>query len=202
MKLIGAQPSPFTRKIRILLTEKSLPFEFILDAPWEATNLIDAHNPLGQVPCLILNNGYTVYDSRVIEDFLEDIAPMHIPSDVTMRLAVKKWAALADGMLDAGVKIRVETAMRPADKQHQPWIDRQTAKIMRGLDLMETHLTHHLWCANNMYSLADVSTVCMLGFLDYRLPTLEWRESHPHVAKLANYLNEQTVFAETLPYDA
>lgn len=202
MKLIGTHASPYTRKIRILLAEKAIPFELVLDTPWEAENLVGAHSALGQVPCLVLDSGYSVYDSRVIEDFLEDLAPMHIPHDITMKLAVKKWSALANGMLNAGVAIRIESAMRPEDKQYAPWIARQTARIMRGLDAMELHLSHHLWCANNMYSLADVTTVCMLGFLDYRLPTIEWRESHPHVAKLANYLNAQAVFAETLPREA
>jgi glutathione S-transferase len=198
MKLIGSLPSPFVRKIRILLAEKGLPYEFILEDVW-GDNQIPDYNPLIQVPCLILDDGYAVFDSRVIEDYLEDLVPMHIPTGIYEKLAVKKWSALADGILDAGVKIRVDTVLRPSEKSHQPWIDRQTAKIMQGLGFMESHLTHHLWCANNTYSLADVATVSMLGFLDFRMPQLAWRESHPHLAKLANYLNELEPFKSTLP---
>jgi len=198
MKLIGSLPSPFVRKIRILLAEKGLPYEFVLEDVW-GDNHIPEYNPLIQIPCLILDDSYALFDSRVIEDYLEDLVTMHIPTGVYEKLAVKKWAALADGIIDAALKIRADTVLRPIEKSHQPWLDRQTSKIMQGLDFMESHLTHHLWCANNSYSLADVATVSMLGYLDFRMSQLAWRESHPHLAKLANYLNELEPFKSTLP---
>lgn len=199
MKLVCALPSPFARKIRILLAEKGIPFEIVIEAPW-VSNSIEQVNPLMQVPCLILDNDYTLFDSRVIEDYLEFLVPMHIPEEINAKLAVKKWAALADGMLDAGIKIRAETVMRPPELIHQPWLDRQYRKLHLGLTYMESHLQYHLWCANDQYSLADVATVSMLGFLDFRLPDFDWRTRYPQVAKLANYLNALEPYSSTLPH--
>ncbi|TDR31422.1 glutathione S-transferase N-terminal domain-containing protein [Hydromonas duriensis] len=198
MKLIGSLTSPYVRKIRILLAEENIPYEFILDDVWSTDSFIQQYNPLGQVPCLVLDNGYTLYDSRVIEDFLEEQSPLHAPYNSASRLEVKKWAALADGLTDAAVKIRIET-MRPKDKQWQDWIDRQQDKLTRGLAVIEEQLTHHLWCANNAYSVADVATVCLVDFLDFRLPSFDWRAHHPNVNKLADYLNAQPAFLNTLP---
>lgn len=198
MKLIGSLTSPFVRKIRILLAEENIPYEFILDDVWSADTHIAQHNPLGQVPCLIFDTGYTLYDSRVIEDYLEEITPLHAPYNSSARLEVKKWAALADGVTEAAVKIRVEQ-LRPEDKQMQSWVDRQRLKIDRGLAAIEEQLTHHLWCANNAYSVADVATVCCLNWLDFRLPDIDWRDAHPNLVKLSDYLNAQAAYSETLP---
>lgn len=198
MKLIGSLTSPFVRKIRILLAEENIPYEFILDDVWSPDSSVYQHNPLGQVPCLVFDNGYSLYDSRVIEDYLEETSPLHAPYNSATRLEVKKWAALADGITECAVKIRVER-LRPEDKQMPTWIERQNAKIARGLATCEEQLTHHLWCANNAYSVADVALVCALGMLDFRQPELDWRSAYPNVAKLNDYLNAQPAFAETLP---
>lgn len=198
MKLIGSLTSPYVRKIRILLAEENIPYEFVLDDVWSPNTQVDQINPLGQVPCLIFDNGYALYDSRVIEDYLEEQSPLHAPYNSATRLEVKKWAALADGLTDAAVRIRIER-LRPEDKQLQSWIDRQQGKIERGLAAIEEQLTHHLWCANNAYSVADVAVVCLVGFLDFRQPDFDWRANYLNVAKLADYLNAQPAFAETLP---
>lgn len=198
MKLIGSLTSPFVRKIRILLAEENIPYEFVLDDVWGTDSNIAQYNPLGQVPCLIFDNGYTLYDSSVIEDYLEEITPLHAPYNSTARLEVKKWAALAGGLTEAAVKIRMEQ-LRPADKQMQSWIDRQQLKIDRGLVVLEEQLTHHLWCANNAYSVADVAVVCFLNWLDFRLPEIDWRNSFPNLTKLSDYLNAQAAYSETLP---
>ena len=198
MKLIGSLTSPFVRKIRILLIEEGIPHELILDDVWGADSNVAEHNPLGQVPCLIFDSGYTLYDSRVIEDYLEEITPLHAPYNSTTRLEVKKWTALADGLTDAAIKIRMEQ-LRPDDKQMQSWIERQQLKIDRGLAVIEEQLTHHLWCANNAYSVADVAVVCLLNWLDFRLPEIDWRNSFPNLTKLSDYLNAQTAYSETLP---
>ena len=199
MKLICALPSPFARKIRILLAEKDIPFDVILEDVWSPDTHIGAQNPLGQVPCLVLDDGYTIYDSRVIAEYLEILAPLHIPTDPLARIETLKWSALAEGLLDAGVKIRVER-MRPLELQSPAWIERQMVKINRGLAMIEERLTHHLWCANNFYSLADVSTVCLLGFLDFRMPEYNWRALYPNVDQLGQYLNAQPVYQATLPW--
>lgn len=199
MQLYATTTSPFARKIRILMMEKGIDFEIINDNVWLPEPQVSAVNPLSQVPCLVLNNGYSVYDSRVIEDYLEELAPLHVPSDPVARLETKKWAALADGLIDAAIKILLEKR-RPADKFMFSAIEHQTKKIHLGLALAEEQLAHHFWCANNTYSLADVTMVCFLSFMDLRLSDMPWRETYPNVAKLTDYLNTQPMFAQTMPY--
>src|SRR4051812_27366547 len=127
MKLIGSHASPFVRKVRIVMAEKKLDYEFALEDVWNADTKIHESNPLGKVPCLIMEDGGAMFDSRVIVEYLDTLTPVGklIPVNGRERAEVKCWEALADGLLDAGVLVRLEKTLRPAAQQSQPWIDRQ-----------------------------------------------------------------------------
>ncbi len=198
LTLIGSLTSPYVRKIRILLAEKKLPYEWILDDVWGQNPQVNAHNPLGQVPCLLVDQKDTVIDSRVIAEYLELLAPMHLPSEPMPRIEALKWAALTDGLMDAAAKYRVEQ-LRPDALQWSDWLDRQRGKLHAGLSLIETQLTTHPWLANDTYSVADIGLMCVLNFLDFRQPDYAWRESFPHIARWAQQLAQQPTFAETMP---
>ena len=198
LTLIGSLTSPYVRKIRILLAEKQLPYEWILDDVWGKNPQVNAHNPLGQVPCLLLDHKETVIDSRVITEYLELLVPMHLPKDPMQRIEALKWAALTDGLMDAAAKYRVEQ-LRPEKLQWPTWLKRQRDKIAAGLSMIEAQLSTHPWLANDTYSVADIGLMCVLNFLDFRQPDYAWRESFPHIARWAQQLAQQPVFAETLP---
>src|SRR5687767_7565574 len=125
MKLIGSLASPFARKVRIVLAEKKIDYELELDNPWDEGAGLRAHNPLSQVPVLVLEDGTTVFDSRVIVEFLDNVSPLSrlIPSANRERIEVRRWEALADGILDAGVLVRMERQRRDKERS-QAWIDR------------------------------------------------------------------------------
>src|SRR6267154_637147 len=108
MKLIGSLASPYTRKVRIVLAEKKIDYDFEIDNPWKADARAAKLNPLGKVPVLELDDGRTLFDSRVIVGFLDNASPISrlVPAENRERVEARRWEALADGVLDAGVLAR------------------------------------------------------------------------------------------------
>lgn len=203
MKLIGSTTSPYVRKARIVMAEKKIDYEFDLDNVWGSDTQIQNSNPLGKVPCLIMEDGGAMFDSRVIVEYLDTLTPVGklIPTNGRERAEVKCWEALADGVLDAAVLIRLEKTLRPAAQQSQAWIDRQRTKVDNGLKAMSTGLGETQYCAGNHYTLADVAVGCALGWLEFRFPELKWREQYPNLAKHFDKLSERQSFKDTVPYE-
>ena len=201
MKLIGSLASPFVRKVRIVLADKKLDYQFEQENVWAADTRIQDSNPLGKVPCLIMEDGGAVFDSRVIVEYLDTITPVCrlLPPSGRERSEVKCWEALADGLLAAAVLIRAEYTQRPEALRSESWIARQQGKIDAALDAMETGLGEKPFCAGNSYTLADVAVGCALGYLDFRYPERDWRDGHPNLARLAEKLAQRHSFADTDP---
>lgn len=200
MKLIGSLASPFVRKVRIVLAEKKIDYDFELDNPWKADAVTPKFNPLGKVPVLILDDGTPLFDSRVIAAFLDGASPLArlIPADPRERLEVRRWEALADGVLDAGVAVRLEN-QREAKMRNADWIDRQMGKVRSGLTAMDSELADKPWCSGSGYSLADIASGVCLGWLDFRHPKIDWRKDHANLARHFEKLSERASFSETVP---
>jgi glutathione S-transferase len=201
MKLIGSLASPYVRKVRVVMAEKKLDYEFILENVWTADTKIAQSNPLGKVPCLIMEDGGAMFDSRVIVEYLDTLTPVGklIPPHGRERAEVKCWESLADGVLDAAVLVRLEKTLRPEAQQSKSWIDRQNAKVQAGLKAMSTGLAEKPFCSGNLYSLSDVAVGCALGWLTFRFPELDWRGDYPNLAKLSDKLSERQSFKDTVP---
>lgn len=203
MKLIGSYTSPFVRKVRVVMAEKKLEFQFVEEDVWSTTTGIGQFNPLGQVPCLISEGGDAVYDSRVIVEYLDTLSPVGklIPASGRERVEVKVWEALADGILDAAVAARMEAVWtgRTDQQRSQAWIARQRDKINQGLLTMSKTLGEHNFCHGIHFSLADVAAGCALGYLDFRFADIDWRTPYPNLAKLQERLMQRASFAETVP---
>ncbi|MGH6640012.1 MAG: glutathione S-transferase N-terminal domain-containing protein [Polaromonas sp.] len=203
MKLIGSATSPYVRKVRIVMAEKKLDFQLVLEDVWAANTTITAANPLGKVPCLIMEGGEAVFDSRVIVEYLDTLSPVGklIPGQGRERAEVKTWEALADGLMDAAILARLEAtwAGRSAKQRSEAWIERQMGKIDATLKAMSTGLGDKAFCSGIHFSLSDVAVGCALGYLDLRFPQINWRESHPNLARLHEKLLQRPSFAETQP---
>jgi glutathione S-transferase len=200
MKLIGTTTSPFVRKVRVVAAEKRVEYAFEQDNPWKPESGVGSANPLGKVPVLIMEDGAALFDSRVIVEFLDHASPISklIPADHRERVEVRRWEALADGILEAGITVRMEN-QRPAHLRSADWIARHQTKVARGIDTLEAGLEGRNWCAGNGYSLADVAVGCCMGWLDFRFPDLGWREEHPNLDRLIAKLGERPSFADTTP---
>jgi glutathione S-transferase len=204
MKLIGSVTSPYVRKVRVVMAEKKLDYSFELENVWTADTRIHLSNPLGKVPCLVMEDGSSMYDSRVIAEYLDTLTPVCklLPPNGRDRADVKVCEALADGVLDAAVLVRLEKTLRPAEQQSAPWIERQMGKVQGGLHVMSENLGEQPFCMGNHYTLADVAVGCALGWLAFRFPEIGWRSDYPNLARLFDKLSERASFKDTFPHEA
>jgi len=203
MKLIGSTSSPYVRKVRIVMAEKKLDYEFVTEDVWSPESTIAQSNPLGKVPCLVMEGGEALFDSRVIVEYLDTLSPVGklIPGMGRERAEVKTWEALADGVLDASILARLEAnwAGRNKAQRSQAWIDRQLSKVHASLRAMSQGLGEKPFCAGIYLSLADIAVGCALGYVDFRFAEIDWRGSYPNLAKLHEKLAQRQSFADTKP---
>ena len=201
MKLLASPASPYTRKVRVVLTEKKIECELEVVDVNPVDNPVNDHNPLGKIPTLLLDDGSALYDSRVIVEFLDGKSPISrlIPEELRDRIAVRRWEALADGVLDAGLLVRYES-LRAKNEQSKAWTDKQLARIKRGMAQMATESEGRPWCHNDRYSLADIAVGCCLGWLNFRKPGgVDWLAEYPALGKHYEKLMARPAFADTVP---
>jgi glutathione S-transferase len=203
MKLIGALTSPYVRKVRVVMAEKKLDYDFVTENVWSADTQINEFNPLGKVPCLVMEGSEALHDSRVIVEYLDTLSPVGklIPPVGRERAEVKTWEALADGLLDAAILARLEAtwAGRSEAERSQAWIERQLGKVQTALRAMGQGLADKPFCTGIHLSLADIAVGCSLGYLDFRFPQIDWRTPHPNLLRLYDKLAQRPSFADTLP---
>jgi glutathione S-transferase len=205
MKLLGAITSPYVRKVRVVMAEKKLDYQFVPEDVWSSSTQIAESNPLGKVPCLVMDGQEAVFDSRVIVEYLDTLSPVGklLPPSGRDRVEVKTWEALADGLCDAAILARLEQTWpgRAEGERSQAWIDRQMRKVDEALSAMSRGLGEKMWCAGGVHpTLADIAVGCALGYLDFRFPELDWRARHANLAQLLDTrLMQRTSFADTVP---
>jgi len=202
MKLIGSLASPYVRKVRIVMAEKKLDYQFELEDVW-ANDAIMKSNPLGKVPVLVMEGGEAVFDSRVIVEYIDTRSPVGklIPETGRERTEVRTWEALGDGLQDAAILARLEQnwAGRSDGQRSAAWISRQMDKVHACVAAMGQGLGDKAWCSGNHFTLADIATGCALGYLDFRFAHIDWRGSHPNLAKLYEKLAARQSFIDTAP---
>lgn len=204
MKLLGSTSSPYVRKVRIVMAEKKLDYAFVIEDVWAADTRIAEANPLGKIPCLIMEGAEALFDSRVIVEYLDTLSPVGklIPAVGRERAETKTWEALADGLLDASVLARLEATWpgRTKAQRSQAWIDRQLGKVQATVTAMSRGLGEKPFCGGIHLSLADIAVGCALGYLDFRFPQLDWRTDNPNLVRLYDKLMQRPSFADTMPH--
>lgn len=201
MKLLSGPISPFGRKVRIVLAEKKIEFELQNVDVQPIDNPANVHNPLGKIPALVLDDGSALYDSRVIVEFLDSVSPISrlLPDGTRDRVAVRRWEALADGIVDAGILVRYES-LRDKKEQSKAWVEKQLARAQRGMKQLEADLGERAFCHADRYSLADIAVGCCIGWLAFRKPGgIDWVAQYPAVARHYDKLMERPAFADTAP---
>jgi glutathione S-transferase len=203
MKLLGSTTSPYVRKVRVVMAEKKLDYAFVTEDVWGADTTISESNPLGKVPCLIMEGAEALFDSRVIVEYLDTLSPVGklIPVVGRERAEIKTWEALADGLMDAAILARLEAtwAGRAKAQRSQAWIDRQLVKVNATVKAMSSGLGEKSFCGGTHFSLADIAVGCALGYLDFRFPQIDWRTEYPNLVRLHDKLMQRTSFADTVP---
>ena len=197
MKLLGVDRSPYVRKVRVVLEEKEIAYEYVQARPSLPDSPVPQFNPLAKIPVLVTAGGKAIYDSPVIVDYLDALKPTPklVPDEFEARVDVKRWEALGDGIADATVLISHDYDRRQTDEWHQ----RQRLKIDRGLGAMAKELGSGEFCYGGRYSLADIAAGYCLAYLDSALPQIAWRDAHPTLARLAERLAQRPSFRRTVP---
>ncbi len=191
MKLLGTNTSPYVRKARLVLLEKNIPHTYVVDPPSEQDSQVARVNPLGRIPALILDDGTCVFDSPVIAEYADTLNddPILIPRhDALARMRVKRWEALADGIMDSAIVVRNER-VRPVEKQEAGNIDMHNLAVTRTLAYIAGQLGQRAWCEGDSITLADLALVSALVYLDLRQAERNWRGAHPNLAAFFNRLN-------------
>ncbi len=200
-RLLASPTSPYARKVRIVMAEKRIECQLEMIDVWSPQTRIQDFNPLGKVPCLIMEDGGAVFDSRAIVEYLDTLTPVGhlIPSNGRERVEVRTWESLADGLIDAAVLVRLEQTQRPALQQSASWIERQMSKVQAALGSASSGLGERAWCNGQSYTLADISLGCALGWLAFRFPSIDWRTPFPSLARHYDKLSARPSFIETAP---
>ncbi len=193
MKLLGSATSPYARKVRLVMLEKNIAHEYLNDPPREPGSLSARVNPLARIPALVLDDETCVFDSPVIAEYADSLndSPILIPrDDAKARMKVKRWEALADGIIDSAVVVRTES-IRPAEKQDPEISKRHNNAITQALAFAAQELGAGDWCEGHALTLADLALVSALLYLDLRQPERDWRRAHPNLGRWFARISER-----------
>ena len=200
MKLLYTTNSPYARKVRIVAIEKRIELEMQEVVLADSNCIVKQYNPLGKVPVLILDNLDSLYDSKVIVEYLDFRTPVAhlIPQDHSSKIWVRRWESLSDGICDAAIAAMLE-GRKPPEQQSAAFIEKQLDKVLRGLDVLNLDITKKKWCVNETFSLADIALGCMLGYVDLRFKQLKWQDNYLNLAKHYSLLVKRPSFKQTMP---
>jgi glutathione S-transferase len=184
MRLLGSDTSPYVRKARLVLLEKNIPHTYLVDPPTDPNSEVYRVNPLGRIPALILDDGTCVFDSPVIAEYADTLndTPILIPrNDALARMRVKRWEALADGIMDSAIVVRNEV-LRPKESQLAATLELHNSSVSRALEHIAAQLAQREWCEGNSITLGDLALIAALVYLDLRQPERDWKGTHPNLA--------------------
>jgi glutathione S-transferase len=199
MKLVGSRTSPYVRKIRVLLAERQVAHEFLEESAWTAGTTVPRYNPLNKVPALQLDDGECLYDSRVIAEYLDAMSGgRFLPAEARARARAQCRQALGDGIADAGITAFLERK-REVSRQDAPWIARQLDKVDAGIGAVAKALGEAPFLGGPELDLADMACGCALFWVEYRMPEIRWRETHPRLGAWARRLEARPSFEATRP---
>ena len=199
MKLVGSKTSPYVRKVRVILAERALPFEFLEESAWTAETTVPRYNPLNKVPALVMDDGESIYDSRVICEYLDAISGGGLlPADPSARARVRRNEALGDGLADAGITVFLERK-REAARQDPAWIARQLDKVKAAVATIETALGSKPYLGGDRPDMADIACACALFWSEFRMPELGVRQANPRIKAWADRMEARPSFASTRP---
>ncbi|MCP5153078.1 MAG: glutathione S-transferase [Ectothiorhodospiraceae bacterium] len=202
MKLYASTASPYVRKVLVVAHETGLVDQLELRparmTPVTPDSELNSDNPLGKIPCLITADAGALYDSRVVCEYLDTRAGAGLfPAAGAARWTALRRQALGDGMLDAAVGARYESALRPESLRWREWIDGLVAKFVRGVDALEAE-------AGSLGDTVDIGTItigCALGYLDFRYADSGWRRGHDRLAQWYARFAERPSMRATMPRD-
>ena len=199
MKLLGTDGSPYVRKARVAIAEKRVACDYVNASPRDPDSGVAAANPLAKIPTLLLDDGTPIYDSSVIAEYVDGIGagPKLIPDAFAERIAVRRWEALGNGLLDATVNIMHDRRLPEPKQQGADYVARQMQKIEAALAFIDQTLAGVDFVHGEKFSLGDVVCGTALGYLDRQLTDFDWRARYANVKRYAAKLAARPAFIAT-----
>jgi len=186
-KLLYSPASPYSAKVRMAAAYAGIALDAVTtDTNAEPADLLGA-NPLGKIPVIVLDDGTAVYDSRVITQYLNRLSGNRLfPRNADKRLAAENLEALADGICDCLLAHVYERRSRPDDKVHQPWLDKQWSKALRGLDRLNAEPPK----LPKKITTGQIAVRALVGYLDLRFAG-KWEKGHGRLKRWAARFDEK-----------
>ena len=198
MKLIYSVPSPYARKARVVLIEARLEGRVETEAidPWSDPPGFRDDNPLGKVPALIRDDGAALFQSNIVCEYLnaEGGAQLY-PAEGADRWTALRQLALADGILDAAVTVRMELTFHEPNALSQKLIDRQELSVARAIAALESEAA----ALEGPVTIGQIAVACALGYRDFRFADIDWRTGHPQLASWFATFAERPSMTATNP---
>ena len=200
MKLIIATPSPYARKVRVIMREKNINFEEIIDVPWNTDTLTLGINPLGKIPILLRDGHEPLFDSKVIVQFLDKYKqkPLFYPKDPDENISARLVETVVEGICDSIVLLFLENS-RNETLRSKTWIKRQEKKIIEGVKYLSNNLQEKKYFVGNFFNIADVSVFTCLEYLDLRFSKFKWRDRYQNLVSYWLIHKNRQSFIETKP---
>ena len=198
MKLYGSLTSPFVRKVRMVLLEKGLAHDLVVEGPADAAGNVARLNPLRAIPVLERDDGEVFFDSPMICEYIDSLndKPRLYPASGEARWQALRWHALGQGMMEATVARFVELR-KPADKQDAATVAKHTARISAALAFAAERVPASGFIAGNTIGIADITLAAALGYIDLR-HAHDWRATHPQLASWFAPMSQRPSFVQTL----
>ena len=202
MQLLSNPASPFGRKVKVAAHETGqlgiVGVHTVQTSAVAPSPVVVADNPLGKIPCLVLDDGSALYDSRVICEYLDTLhaGPPLFPPNGSSRWNALRLQALADGIMDAALLARYEGFLRPEEHRWPAWIDGQLDKVHRALDRLEATEVQGF---GNRVDIGTIAAACALGYLDFRFAGLDWRAQRPQLAAWFDGFGGRPSMRDTMP---
>jgi glutathione S-transferase len=198
MRLFGSLTSPYVRKARVLIHEKQLPVELVVEDPWSEDSPIIEKNPLSKVPVLEIAPEQYYFESSLVVHFLDHVDGKSLtPTDPQNYWQAQWWQALGNGIIDAAIQ-RIFETRRPQEHQLQDRMEREAQRIRRAIALAEKTFAGGDFLLANRFTLADLVLGVALQYVDFRYPH-DWRASSPKLAQWHAGIASRRSFEETVP---
>ena len=201
MKLVYSPPSPFVRKVTTLIHHADLSDRIeLVNVKTTALSVAEearAANPLGKIPVMILEDGKAIFDSRVITQYLDELAGSQLyPREKIYDILTLE--ALADGIMESAVSITYENKLRPENEQSPSWMEAQWSKVLHAIKALDDG---EFKAMNGEMNMGQIAVACALGYLDFRHDARQWRGGHSNLASWNDKMIKLPALIKTIPTD-
>ena len=194
MKLVGMLDSPYVRRVAISLELYGVDFVHESLSVFSTYAEFSAINPVVKAPTLVLDDATVLMDSSLILDYFETLAPPDkklLPHNACARAKELQVLGLALAACEKTVQIVYEHHLRPAEKLHEPWLDRVTGQLLAAYSLLETHLAQ---ASGERLNQAALTAAVAWSFTQLKLPTVLKAQAFPNLQRHADHLEQHPAF--------